>query len=174
MKVLKLAILLGLFGVTSCHYEEHYLNEKLGESDLNVLMFTVPDCPLSITMAKPFLALRDSFHGVQLLAILSGEHYEQKELDEYSRRTGISTFVKDPDHRLAKHYGISVTPEFVLIDRLGNVLYQGLLDDRMESIGVYKQHWDQHYLVNAIKAEQAGQDIEPASTKAIGCEMEYE
>lgn len=108
------------------------------------------------------------------MAVLSGEHYSKAEVQEYFNETGLKAeLVYDADYSIARKFKAGTTPEFVLTDKETNVLYQGLLDDRMKNIGVYKKVWSEHYLQNALEKAQKGLEIEPKHTTAIGCVLEY-
>ena len=139
------------------------------------VMFFAPDCPLCMTFAKPFNELMDAYgNDVQFLAVQSGMNYEAMEIKMYKEETGLKApiFI-DQDYAVAHRFNASVTPEFVLLDSTGKIYYQGLLDDRMKALGVYKQHWNNHYLAQALSAVHQGLEIPVKQTVPIGCDLEY-
>ena len=147
----------------------------LKKSKYTVLMFMAPDCPLSLTFAKPFNELAKEYREVQFLAVQSGDHYEPMEIKMFKEKSGLQAKIfMDRDYRVAHQFGATITPEFVLVDSSFQVLYQGLLDDRMERLGVYKQHWDEHYLRNALDNVINGDEVMIKKTDAVGCVLEYE
>lgn len=114
------------------------------------------------------------YPNVQFIAVQSGEHYSQKEIDSFVEETYLlGEVLHDPKYSIANRFKATVTPEFVLLDSNENILYQGLLDDRMQSLGVYKQNWDRHYLEEAIQAALEEKEIELSRTEPIGCVLEY-
>lgn len=146
----------------------------LQEKDLTVLMFFAPDCPLCLTFSKPVNELSKEYKDVKFIAVQSGEHYSVEEIEEYKNETYLRAEIyHDKNYNVAHRFNASVTPEFVLLNREGDVLYQGLLDDRMKTLGVYKQHWDQFYLKQALEAATQGNSIKTRKTTAIGCDLEY-
>ena len=146
----------------------------LKEKDLTVLMFFAPDCPLCITFSKPVNELCKAYPNVKFIAVQSGDHYTKDEIDEYMNETYLlAEMYHDKNYAVAHRFNATVTPEFVLLNKDAKVLYQGLLDDRMKTLGVYKQHWDQHYLKQAIEAATQSEEIKTAETTAIGCVLEY-
>jgi hypothetical protein len=119
------------------------------------------------------MEIDERYEDVQCIAVQSGNHYEGMEIQMYASELGVKTIFRDYDYKVAHQFDAGITPEFVLVDSLGNVLYQGLLDNRMDQLGVYKQKWDKHYLTDAIDAVLAGESIEITKTEAIGCDLEY-
>ncbi|MFT5056176.1 MAG: thiol-disulfide isomerase/thioredoxin [Pseudoalteromonas distincta] len=139
-----------------------------------VLMFIAPDCPLCMTLSTPFSNLSEKYTDIQFLAIYSGKHYEPMEINMFATETKLkSRIFRDYDYEVAHQLGASVTPEFFLIDSSANILYQGMMDDRILELGSYKQTWDEYYLVDAIEATLAGKEVVLKRTEPIGCVLEY-
>lgn len=137
-------------------------------------MFIAPDCPLCMTLSTPFSELSEKYTDIQFLAIYSGKHYEPMEINMFATETKLRPRIfRDYDYEVAHQLGASVTPEFFLIDSSATILYQGMMDDRILTLGSYKQQWDKHYLVDAIDAVLAGNKPELATTEAVGCVLEY-
>ena len=160
----------------SCNEDkENQAFEKiLNKADYSVLMFFAPDCPLCITFSKPFNELSALYPYFQFIAVQSGENYSAMELKMYKDETGLKPRIfLDRDYRVANKFNASITPEFIVVNRNGDVLYQGLLDNRMKELGVYKQHWDQFYLKDAIQKVSNQEEVTVARTEAIGCVLEY-
>ena len=80
---------------------------------------------------------------------------------------------RDYEYEVAHQFNATITPEFILIDSSGNILYQGLMDDRILQLGSYKQTWDKFYLEDAIQTVLADGIPEIKKTDAVGCVLEY-
>ncbi len=149
-------------------------NKLIKAKEHTVLMFIAPDCPLCMTLSTPFSELSEKYTDIQFLAIYSGKHYEPMEINMFATETKLRPRIfRDYDYEVAHQLGASVTPEFFLIDSSATILYQGMMDDRILTLGSYKQQWDKHYLVDAIDAVLAGNKPELATTEAVGCVLEY-
>lgn len=173
MKKLSLILLIGLFACGKKPVNENF-NKLLKAKEHTVVMFIAPDCPLCMTLSTPFSELTDSFPELQFLAIYSGKHYEPMELNMFATETKLKPRIfRDYEYEVAHQLGATVTPEFFLLDSSANILYQGMMDDRILELGSYKQQWDKHYLVDAIEATLAGKKPELAETEPIGCVLEY-
>jgi hypothetical protein len=66
----------------------------------------------------------------------------------------------------------TVTPEAVVCDADGNVLYRGAIDDWAYAEGKKRPAPLNHYLSDALSAITSGKTPSPASTKPIGCFIE--
>ena len=165
-----------LCGLVSCKakFESEAFNHILHKKNYSVLLFFAPDCPLCHTFSKPFNELTVDNPDIQFIAIQSGLNYDPMEIKMFKEETGLIALIFiDKDYSVAHKFNAGITPEFFLVDSTGKVLYQGLLDDRMKALGVYKQQWGVHYLKNAIAELKAGKAIKIPKTSAVGCDLEY-
>ena len=69
----------------------------------------------------------------------------------------------DYDGKVGKAYGAQTTPHMFVIDKEGVLRYQGAFGDRKK----------ENYVLNAVKAVNAGEEPKPATTKAWGCGVKY-
>ena len=53
-----------------------------------------------------------------------------------------------------------------------NVIYQGLIDDRVKALGRTSQNTQNHYLINAIESYLKDEQPKTNKTNAIGCIIE--
>ncbi len=164
-----------LLAIACSTKEENLAFENiLQKKDYTVMMFFAPDCPLCHTFSKPFNELEEEYPSFQFIAVQSGMNYETMEIKMFKEETNLKApiFI-DRDYTVANRFNATVTPEFFVVNKAGDVLYHGLLDDRMESLGVYKQNWSKYYVADALKALSQGKQPEVRSTDAIGCVLEY-
>jgi hypothetical protein len=62
-------------------------------------------------------------------------------------------------------YGASHTPEIFLFDKQHKLVYKGAMNDNPSNPGGYKKM----YVTDAIDAMIAGKEVDPKTTKSIGC-----
>lgn len=168
--------ILGFFLLATCTSRHDHMIETLGldSKPYTAVMFFAPDCPLCLTFSKSYNELTNSYPQVQFLAVQSGNYYLPEEIAHFVDETKLkATVILDPDHTVAKELRAYTTPEFYLLNSSGDVMYKGLLDNRILNLGNYKQQWDSMYLENAIQNALAGQEIDPKETKAVGCVLEF-
>jgi len=174
LKIIK--IILATLFIWACdkQVQNQNFDQITKKKEYTALMFMAPDCPLCMKLATPFSALSDSFPNVQFLAVYSGIYYDPMEINMFATETQLKLPIfRDYRYEVAHQLNAGITPEFFLLDSNSNVLYQGMLDDRTEVIGTYKQTWSHHYLRDAIKASLAKNPIRVKKTDAVGCVLEY-
>ena len=71
----------------------------------------------------------------------------------------------DKNHEIADAFGATRTPEAYLFNRDMVLAYTGAIDDNHKD----RKEVEDRYLLTAIKSMLAGQEINPNSTKSIGC-----
>lgn len=174
MKKLSLSLIILL--IFACGKNTDPAFQKLIQTKpYTVLMFIAPDCPLCTALSTPYSQMVEEYgDSVQFLAVLSGTHYEAMELNMFATKTKLKARIfRDYDYTIANLFDASVTPEFVVLDRQGKVYYQGLMDDRILTLGSYKQQWDKLYLKDALDAILKGNSPPISKTDPVGCALEY-
>lgn len=150
-------------------------NRIIKASPYSVVMFIAPDCPLCMTLSTPYSNLIYEYPDIQFIGVISGTHYDPMEINKFATENNFKPILfRDYKYEVAKQLNASITPEFVVLDSLGNKLYQGMMDDRILSLGSYKQTWEKHYLKEAADAVLNGKKPEINKTNAVGCILEYE
>ena len=79
--------------------------------------------------------------------------------------------LRDTDQRLARHLGITRTPEAVVLAPGGAVVYQGRIDDQYKVLGRRRPEATQRDLRNALRAILAGEAVADPRTEAVGCTL---
>jgi hypothetical protein len=75
----------------------------------------------------------------------------------------------DRRHELVRATGVTVTPEAAVIDRAGQVVYRGRIDDSYAALGQPRRPVKNADLRNALDALIAGKPVEKPETHALGC-----
>jgi peroxiredoxin len=78
-------------------------------------------------------------------------------------------YLHDATQEVAKAYGATWTPEFVVLDKDRKVVYLGAFDDSPE----LKRPVSKRYVEDAVAAALAGKTPETAETPGIGCLVRY-
>lgn len=87
-------------------------------------------------------------------------------VEEYAIKFPVSI---DRDFTDVRRFQATITPEAILIDRQGQVLYQGAIDNWFFDLGKYRQRVTEHYLQDAIDAALHGKTPIIRKTEAVGC-----
>ena len=168
--------LLVILLVGSCQPSSVSSNFKqlLSKSEYTLVMFIAPDCPLCQTLSTPFSELNEKYANFQGIGIISGNYYSPMEINHFATETKFKPDIfRDYSYQIARQLKATVTPEFYVIDNEGEILYQGMMDDRIERLGSYKQQWKNDYLEEAIQSINNNQKPKITKTNPIGCSLEY-
>jgi hypothetical protein len=85
--------------------------------------------------------------------------YKEQDMDGF--------YTLDKDHVVADAFGARTTPHVFLFNKDLKLAYKGAIDDNVGKSGEVKEHW----LKNAMGAMTAGEAIDPATTRNIGCSV---
>ncbi len=83
-----------------------------------------------------------------------------------------SQIVLDTDGKIGKAYGAVTTPQIVVIDKEGNVAYNGAIDSKPTTDAGDIASADA-FAAKAIDAVLAGETVENAKNKPYGCGVKY-
>jgi hypothetical protein len=136
-----------------------------------VLFFVTPDCPIANRFAPEIkrIVAEYEFRGVAFSVIYTDGTPEavRKHAAEYGYESGVRV---DPGRVLAHQYGVTVTPEAVVVSQ-GARVYRGRIDDRYLAPGEYRLKPTTRDLRDALDAVLAGRPVAVAETKAAGCPL---
>lgn len=157
---------------------DHAGNEvSLSDFDgtVRVLEWMNPDCPFvqrhytAGTMTT--LATEYADKNVVWLAINTTHYFTQAKNAEFAKEHKLPyPVLNDSDGTVGKQYGAATTPQMVIIDTNGTVVYNGAIDDDPRG---RNEGEATNYVRNALNQLLAGESIEPASTKPYGCSVKY-
>lgn len=125
--------------------------------------------------------LQESFaeKGVKWLAIVSSApgkqgYHEPQEMNRLSAEKGSKALavLLDPDGVVGRMYGAKTTPQMILIDPAGTLLYNGAIDDKPSSrpSSLEGAH---NYLVAALEEAMSGKPVSTPTSKPYGCSVKY-
>lgn len=174
------AIVLIIFVLVRCGKKAEEQDEPwkqiFGQNDAPVvLMFLAPDCPLCLTLVKDFHLLNEKYPSATFYGIVSGQAYSMDEVEKFKTQTNFTIpIIFDKTYQIAKKLKPTRTPEFFLTSESGVIKYKGLMDNRIQDLGVFRKVISAFYLDSALSQYiiQKTQP-DPHITQAIGCTFEY-
>lgn len=89
-----------------------------------------------------------------------------------SRNATPAAVLLDPESKVARAYGATVTPHMYIIDAKGILVYKGGIDS-IPSSNVADIPKATQYVRVALGQVQAGQQVADSSTRAYGCTLKY-
>ena len=151
---------------------EHTLSAYKGK--IVVLEWTNPECPYVVrhykadTMIKAHKELGPQ--EVVWLAIDSTKTVSPASSERWRAEEGFEyPVLQDPDGVVGKKYGAKTTPHMYVIDAQGALRYAGAIDDDPRE----QVQSPRNYVIEAVKALQAGRSPEVDQTKPYGCSVKY-
>lgn len=146
-----------------------------GDKEVVVIAFTCNSCPYATDHEGRLKELHESLtkSGKGVLIAINPNQVKEDLLP--AMKTRVETrglpylYLQDATQQVAKAYGATWTPEFVVLDKDRRVVYLGAFDDSPE----LKKPVTKHYVEDAIAAALAGKKPEVAETPGVGCLVRY-
>ena len=144
--------------------------ESLKANDLSILIMLSPECPLSKNYIPVLNQLSEDNKDVKFYGIFPGASYPISELVQFKKDFKVQfTLLVDKQKKLTSLLKASTTPECIVINKNGLVVYRGLIDNWPVSLGTQRKVITEKYLANALYDFQHNQPINPKNTTPIGC-----
>ena len=144
------------------------------DGKIRVLEWINPDCPFvqrhyrAGTMKT--LASEYAEHGVVWMAINSTHYFNQQKNAEFHKQHELPyPVLDDANGSVGSAYDAATTPQMVIIDGDGTVVYNGAIDDDPRG----KKDDDVNYVRAALDQLLNGQSIATATTQPYGCSVKY-
>jgi hypothetical protein len=151
--------------------EHHPLSP--GASAASVLIFYEYDCPICNGYAPEINRICAAYTNIAFYIVQVDPDLKAEAAREHARQFSLRPPVLlDPEHRLVKLAGATITPEVVVFGADGRVLYRGRIDDRYPTLGKKRAHATQYDLLDVLKEIVRGKLVTPRETAAMGCVIE--
>ena len=138
-----------------------------------IVTFTCNTCPYAVEYEDRIIDLHKKYapKGYSVIAINPNDP-EVKKGDSFSamqvraeEKSFPFEYVFDEGQKVFPKFGATKTPHVFLLNKDLVVKYIGAIDDNHEDANLVKVK----YVEDAISALEAGNDPDPATTKAVGC-----
>jgi len=154
--------------------KQHSLAE-FKDKDVIVVCFTCNTCPYAVDYEDRLIALAKKFaadgNRCALVAINANKVKDDllPAMQERAKAKGFNfPYLHDETQQVARSYGATYTPEFVVLNKERKVVYMGAMDDSPDGKNVTKR-----YVEEAVAAAIAGKQPEITETPAVGCAVRY-
>jgi len=145
------------------------------DKEVVVLAFTCNSCPYATDHEGRIGALHKRFadDGKGVVIAINPNQVTTDLLPAMKTRAesrGLKyLYLHDPTQQVAKSYGATYTPEFVVLNKDRKVVYLGAMDDSPE----LKKPVTKKYVEDAIAAALAGKIPEVTETPSVGCLVRF-
>ena len=136
-----------------------------------VLIFVRTDCPISNRYAPELKRLAEKYKSekVKFFLIYSGTEQTAELIKKHQSEFAlVMEALRDPQQKIAKEFGVTVTPECVVWQQ-GKLIYRGRIDNRFVAFGKMRVAPTSHDLEQILEAVGKGKTVTKKITKAIGC-----
>jgi thiol-disulfide isomerase/thioredoxin len=161
-------------GLEGTDGKKHSLAD-FADKDVLVICFTCNTCPYAVDYEDRLIALAKKFategNRCALVAINANKVKDDllPAMQERAKFKGFNfPYLHDETQQVARSYGATFTPEFVVLNKDRKVVYLGAMDDSPDGKNVAKR-----YLEDAIAASLAGRSAPVTETPAVGCAVRY-
>jgi thiol-disulfide isomerase/thioredoxin len=138
-------------------------------------LFVATDCPIANGYAPEIERLHQAYRtkGISFRLVFPDRDLTEETVRRHLAAYGLTLpFMIDRDHALVKRASATTTPEAVVFDPKGLVLYQGRIDNRYSDLGDRRDTVTEFHLSDALDAVLAGKRPSVAKTEPIGCLIE--
>ena len=148
----------------------------LKDKEVVVLCFTCNTCPYAVDYEDRLIALAKKFEseGGKAALVAINPNLVKDDLlptmQERAKKKGFNfPYLHDASkQQVAKSYGATYTPEFVVLNKERKVAYLGAMDDSPDGKKVTKK-----YVEDAVAAALAGKSPAVTETPAVGCAVRW-
>jgi len=161
------------FTLTDHVGKTHTLADYRGK--MVILEWINPECPFVLrhhqtqtTMVDLANAYADK--GIVWLAVNSTRHFDHAKNTATAEKWSLPyPILNDQDGKVGKAYGVTHTPEMVVIDKGGNIVYHGAIDDDPHG----SKTTVTNYVQQALDELLAGEPVSVAKTDPYGCTIKW-
>jgi thiol-disulfide isomerase/thioredoxin len=161
----------GLLGTDG---QKHALAD-LKDKDIVVVCFTCNTCPYAVDYEDRLIALAKKFsqEGDRCALVAINANLVKDDLlpamQQRAKAKGFNfLYLHDETQQVARNFGATYTPEFVVLDKQRKVVYLGAMDDSPDGKKITRR-----YVEDAALAALAGKLPETIETPAVGCAVRY-
>lgn len=165
----------GVLNFTDIDGIEHAVPCKKGTRGV-VLVFINTECPIANAYHPTLRRLREEFSDSRFdfVMVHADANLKTDAARKHQKDYEITwPIVLDSGNKIARYLAAKVTPEAIVVDAKGDVLYRGRIDDRYQDYGRKRPEPATHDLKVAMQAIVEGKSVPTPETKAIGCVIRY-
>lgn len=138
----------------------------------NVYVFLAEECPVSVYMAKPLNTIATKYaDDVSFHAVFPLKNSSYTTAQRFKNDYQLNSFeiLVDHDQKLALKLGASITPEAIITDENGQVVYRGRINSAYYAPGKMKHSAIKNDLDEALSSLVSGNAIPQPWPSAVGC-----
>ena len=141
-----------------------------------VYVVIAPECPISNSylpkLNRLHVDLRE--HGMELIGVVPSVAASRQSIDAFQRKFSVGfPIVPDAQQSLCRDLNATHTPQAILVNAAGTVVYSGRIDDRFTRIAGQQREVRHDSLQLAVGSFLNGESPEVSETEPVGCHIEF-
>ena len=139
---------------------------------LTVFIFLGHECPICQKYGHKLRNFHEQFgkQNIDLIGVVPLRDVGLLTISEYAKLYNFNfPILSDQKRVLTELFDATVTPEIVVVDSTGDLIYRGMIDNWFYALGKYRKVTTAYYLEDAIAAYLKGEEIKVRQTDPIGC-----
>lgn len=139
---------------------------------INIFVFLSPECPLCKNYTTVLNRITSDFSedSVTIIGVISGKAYSAQDVKKFGKEFTVNfQLLIDPAKKLTSYLQATITPEVVMINNKGKLIYRGAIDDWVIELGKNKLRPEKEYLRLAVIQYINHQPVSIKRTRPKGC-----
>lgn len=152
----------------------YHLDQNDGRR-VRVFVFLSTECPISNGYLKTLNELHAKFpaNEVDLFGVVADSSVTRTQAaNHFNEFKATFPILFDASGLLLQALKPTLVPEAFVLDRNGELVYRGAIDNAWEAIGRRRPKAEKEFLTDAITATLSDKDVSLAETKPVGCLIE--
>ncbi len=145
---------------------------SFGQKDFHVYVFIAEECPVCNFMGKPLSVIAKKYEvNAAFHAVFPVKNSNYKTSQLFKQQYDMLTFetLLDKDQKITRALGATVTPEVVVTNEAGEIMYRGRINSAYYAPGKMKHSSIKDDLDQALSALFSGKKVAEPWPSAIGC-----
>ena len=150
---------------------------SFAQKKYSVYVFVAEECPISIYMAKPLKQVVKAYgEQVNFYAVFPKKNSTLETANSFLNTYGLSSFQAKLDtyQAFAKKLKATITPEVVILNEQGTVLYRGRISNAYKAPGRMKHGTRKNELLDILALVIKEETIPQPWAAAIGCFITFQ
>ena len=142
------------------------------QQDIRVYVFLAEECPISIYMVQPLNQVAEKYAGqADFYAVFPKSNSSQSTAEAFAERYEMRGFsnILDVDQSLSRQLDAVVTPEVIILNDQGKVLYKGRITNAYAAPGKMRHGHRTNDLDHVMSKIVNGQSAPQPWPEAVGC-----
>ncbi|MDW3648509.1 MAG: redoxin domain-containing protein [Bacteroidia bacterium] len=140
-------------------------------------IFLEEECPMCQYYSLTLRALHDKYakEGISFTGLFPFSDSRTDKIQAFKEKYQFPFELKlDENQALARLFEAQITPEVVLTNAEGEIIYRGRIDNAYDRPGRRRRVITKHELEDALDDVLAGRDPEISRTQAVGCFISFQ